>query len=36
KEGDPAPEVVEYRHGLTPLMRDAGRRRFCREPDLNV
>ncbi|GKB48848.1 transcription initiation factor TFIID subunit 7 [Tanacetum coccineum] len=35
-EGDPAPEVVEYRHGLTPPMRDARRRRFRREPDLNV
>nr|GEW93163.1 transcription initiation factor TFIID subunit 7 [Tanacetum cinerariifolium] len=34
-EGDPAPEVVEYRHGLTPPMRDARRRRFRREPDLN-
>ncbi|GJZ48737.1 transcription initiation factor TFIID subunit 7, partial [Tanacetum coccineum] len=29
-------EVVEYRHGLTPPMRDARRRRFHREPDLNV
>ncbi|KAK1412000.1 hypothetical protein QVD17_32911 [Tagetes erecta] len=35
EEGDPAPEVVEYRHGLTPPMRDARRRRFRREPDLN-
>ncbi|MFS7907545.1 putative TAFII55 protein region [Helianthus anomalus] len=35
-EGDPAPDVVEYRHGLTPPMRDARRRRFRREPDLNV
>lgn len=34
--GDPAPEVVEYRHGLAPPMRDARRRRFRREPDLNV
>ncbi|KAM0052852.1 putative TAFII55 protein region [Helianthus debilis subsp. tardiflorus] len=34
-EGDPAPDVVEYRHGLTPPMRDARRRRFRREPDLN-
>ncbi|XP_030547640.1 transcription initiation factor TFIID subunit 7 [Rhodamnia argentea] len=33
--GDPAPEVVEYRHGLTPPMRDARKRRFRREPDLN-
>ncbi|OIT40626.1 transcription initiation factor tfiid subunit 7 [Nicotiana attenuata] len=35
EEGDPAPDVVEYRHGLTPPMRDARRRRFRREPDLN-
>ncbi|KAK9058545.1 hypothetical protein SSX86_023387 [Deinandra increscens subsp. villosa] len=34
-EGDPAPDVLEYRHGLTPPMRDARRRRFRREPDLN-
>nr|XP_043609938.1 transcription initiation factor TFIID subunit 7-like [Erigeron canadensis] len=34
-EGDPAPDVVDYRHGLTPPMRDARRRRFRREPDLN-
>lgn len=34
--GDPAPDVVEYRHGLTPPMRDARKRRFRREPDLNV
>lgn len=33
--GDPAPDVVEYRHGLTPPMRDARKRRFRREPDLN-
>ncbi|KAJ4724046.1 Transcription initiation factor TFIID subunit 7 [Melia azedarach] len=33
--GDSAPEVVEYRHGLTPPMRDARKRRFRREPDLN-
>ncbi|KAK4762999.1 hypothetical protein SAY86_008767 [Trapa natans] len=33
---DPAPDVVEYRHGLTPPMRDARKRRFRREPDLNV
>ncbi|KAK4764389.1 hypothetical protein SAY87_013827 [Trapa incisa] len=32
---DPAPDVVEYRHGLTPPMRDARKRRFRREPDLN-
>ncbi|KAI3697009.1 hypothetical protein L6452_29701 [Arctium lappa] len=32
---DPAPDVVEHRHGLTPPMRDARRRRFRREPDLN-
>ncbi|KAL4189711.1 hypothetical protein AMTRI_Chr08g208470 [Amborella trichopoda] len=35
EEGDPALEGVEYRHGLTPPMRDARRRRFRREPDLN-
>lgn len=34
-DGDPAPDAVEYRHGLTPPMRDARRRRFRREPDLN-
>ncbi|KAF5448002.1 hypothetical protein F2P56_033509 [Juglans regia] len=33
--GDPAPDMVEYRHGLTPSMRDARKRRFRREPDLN-
>ncbi|KAB2616386.1 transcription initiation factor TFIID subunit 7-like [Pyrus ussuriensis x Pyrus communis] len=32
---DPAPETVEYRHGLTPPTRDARKRRFRREPDLN-
>lgn len=32
---DNAPDGVEYRHGLTPPMRDARRRRFRREPDLN-
>ncbi|XP_019703906.1 transcription initiation factor TFIID subunit 7 isoform X2 [Elaeis guineensis] len=35
EEGDPAPEGVEYKHGLTPPMKDAHRRRFRREPDLN-
>ncbi|GMH25109.1 hypothetical protein Nepgr_026952 [Nepenthes gracilis] len=35
EEGEPAPDTVEYRHGLTPPMRDARRRRFRREPDLN-
>ncbi|ONK59493.1 uncharacterized protein A4U43_C08F7000 [Asparagus officinalis] len=35
EEGDPSPEEVEYRHGLTPPMRDARRRRFRREPNLN-
>ncbi|KAK1279275.1 hypothetical protein QJS04_geneDACA004745 [Acorus gramineus] len=35
EEDDPAPEEVEYRHGLTPPMRDARKRRFRREPDLN-
>ncbi|KAL0540904.1 hypothetical protein IC582_020928 [Cucumis melo] len=33
--GDPAPDSTEYRHGLTPPMRDARKRRFRREPDLN-
>ncbi|KAL5554455.1 hypothetical protein UlMin_041996 [Ulmus minor] len=33
--GDPAPDTMEYRHGLTPPMRDARKRRFRREPDLN-
>uniref|UniRef100_A0A0D3ERU8 TAFII55 protein conserved region domain-containing protein n=1 Tax=Oryza barthii TaxID=65489 RepID=A0A0D3ERU8_9ORYZ len=36
EEDDPAPEGIEYTHGLTPPMRDARRRRFRREPDLNV
>ena len=36
EEDDPAPEGVEYMHGLTHPMRDARRRRFRREPDLNV
>ncbi|XP_021738323.1 transcription initiation factor TFIID subunit 7-like isoform X1 [Chenopodium quinoa] len=37
REGnDNPPDTVEYRHGLTPPMRDARRRRFRREPDLNV
>jgi len=36
QEGDVAPEGLEYRHGLTPAMRDARRRRFRREPDINV
>lgn len=36
EEGDSVPDEVEYRHGLTPPMRDARRRRFRREPDLNV
>ncbi|CAH9097760.1 unnamed protein product [Cuscuta europaea] len=35
EEGDLAPDGVEYKHGLTPPMRDARRRRFRREPDLN-
>lgn len=35
EESDPCPEGAEYRHGLTPPMRDARRRRFRREPDLN-
>ncbi|XBI40764.1 hypothetical protein VPH35_125316 [Triticum aestivum] len=33
---DPAPEEVEYKHGLTPPMRDARRRRYRREPGLNA
>lgn len=36
EDGDNVPESVEHRHGLTPPMRDARRRRFRREPDLNV
>lgn len=36
EQGDPAPNTVEYRHGLTPPMKDARKRRFRREPDLNV
>uniref|UniRef100_A0A0D9WFE2 TAFII55 protein conserved region domain-containing protein n=1 Tax=Leersia perrieri TaxID=77586 RepID=A0A0D9WFE2_9ORYZ len=36
EEHDPPPEGVEYKHGLTPPMRDARRRRFRREPDLNA
>ncbi|KAJ4917975.1 Transcription initiation factor TFIID subunit 7 [Raphanus sativus] len=35
EQGDPAPNTVEYRHGLTPPMKDARKRRFRREPDLN-
>ncbi|KAM7523151.1 hypothetical protein LguiA_013053 [Lonicera macranthoides] len=35
EEADNAPDMVEYRHGLTPPMRDARRRRFRRELDLN-
>ncbi|KAL1192989.1 Transcription initiation factor TFIID subunit 7 [Cardamine amara subsp. amara] len=35
ESGDPAPSTVEYRHGLTPPMKDARKRRFRREPDLN-
>ncbi|KAL3654759.1 transcription initiation factor TFIID subunit 7 [Castilleja foliolosa] len=34
-EDDSLPEAVEYRHGLTPPMRDARKRRFRRELDLN-
>ncbi|CAN8321796.1 unnamed protein product [Cochlearia groenlandica] len=33
--GDPSPNAVEYRHGLTPPMKDARKRRFRRETDLN-
>lgn len=35
EEEDAAPEGIEFKHGLTPPMRDARRRRFRREPDLN-
>ncbi|KAL8159483.1 hypothetical protein V2J09_001020 [Rumex salicifolius] len=35
EEDDPVPDSVEYRHGVTPPMRDARRRRFRRESDLN-
>ncbi|KAM0045088.1 putative TAFII55 protein region [Helianthus debilis subsp. tardiflorus] len=35
EEVDPPLDVAECRHGLTPPMRDARRRRFRREPDLN-
>jgi transcription initiation factor TFIID subunit 7 len=36
EEGDPVPEGVEYRHGLTLPTRNAQTKRFRREPDLNV
>ncbi|XP_047053920.1 transcription initiation factor TFIID subunit 7-like [Lolium rigidum] len=36
QEDDPALEGVEYKHGLTPPMRDARRRRYRREPDLSA
>ncbi|KAF9613830.1 hypothetical protein IFM89_033193 [Coptis chinensis] len=35
EDGGNGPDGIEYRHGLTPPMRDARRRRFRREPDLN-
>lgn len=35
ERGDTAPDGPEYKHGLTPAMRDARRRRFRREPDIN-
>ncbi|XP_073292912.1 transcription initiation factor TFIID subunit 7-like [Primulina huaijiensis] len=35
EDSDNIPESLEHRHGLTPPMRDARRRRFRREPDLN-
>ncbi|GMJ00880.1 TBP-associated factor 7 [Hibiscus trionum] len=35
ESGEASPDVVEYRHGLNPPMRDARKRRFRREPDLN-
>ncbi|XVF36635.1 hypothetical protein REPUB_Repub19eG0073900 [Reevesia pubescens] len=34
ESGEASPDV-EYRYGLTPPMRDARKRRFRREPDLN-
>ncbi|XP_073059606.1 transcription initiation factor TFIID subunit 7-like [Primulina eburnea] len=36
EDSDNIPESLEHRHGLKPPMRDARRRRFRREPDLNV
>ncbi|XP_073057344.1 transcription initiation factor TFIID subunit 7-like [Primulina eburnea] len=36
EDNDNIPESLEHRHDLTPPMRDARRRRFRREPDLNV
>ncbi|KAG9451056.1 hypothetical protein H6P81_011021 [Aristolochia fimbriata] len=35
ESSDPVPDGVDYKHGLTPPMRDARRQRFRREPDLN-
>ncbi|CAN0847143.1 Transcription initiation factor TFIID subunit 7 [Linum grandiflorum] len=32
---DSCPDTTESRHGITPPMRDARKRRFRREPDLN-
>ncbi|XWS52390.1 hypothetical protein CRYUN_Cryun11dG0066600 [Craigia yunnanensis] len=36
ESGEASPDVVEYRHGLTPPMRDARKRRFRMELDLNT
>uniref|UniRef100_A0A7N0TZ92 TAFII55 protein conserved region domain-containing protein n=1 Tax=Kalanchoe fedtschenkoi TaxID=63787 RepID=A0A7N0TZ92_KALFE len=33
--GQSVPDTLEFRHGLTPPMRDVRKRRFRREPDLN-
>ncbi|GJY42072.1 transcription initiation factor TFIID subunit 7 [Tanacetum coccineum] len=35
EEAVPVPNSGEYRHGITPPMKDVRRRRFRREPDLN-
>nr|GEU38434.1 transcription initiation factor TFIID subunit 7 [Tanacetum cinerariifolium] len=35
EESVPVPKSGEYRHGITPPMKDVRRRRFRREPDLN-
>uniref|UniRef100_A0A7N0TY29 TAFII55 protein conserved region domain-containing protein n=1 Tax=Kalanchoe fedtschenkoi TaxID=63787 RepID=A0A7N0TY29_KALFE len=36
EKGDQSvPDTLEFRHGLTPPMRDVRKRRFRREPDLN-
>ncbi|XP_075482814.1 transcription initiation factor TFIID subunit 7-like [Primulina tabacum] len=35
EDSDNIPESLEHKHGLTPPMTDARRRRFRKEPDLN-